>query len=138
MSCCDRTPNFLATDNCPPSEAADVLGGPQTVEAMKKTEAGVRHAAGANRSPRLVAAAPDLALQGTLGALPRKLIVDQKRLLDGQRRMGGMHLFPELRRVPDLIKRDFAVPARGRRYVGDIACLLAADGAFLTGPPAQT
>ena len=67
MRCCARTRNFLATDNCPPSEAADVLGGPQTVEAMKKT--------------------------GRACVMP---------------------------------------------LVPTIACLLAADGAFLTGPPAQT
>lgn len=85
---------LLASDGCLPSEAADVLGGPQIVEALKETGLAYVMPLGLAVSPRLVATAPDLALQGALAALSRKLVADQQRLLDGQRRMVEMHPFP--------------------------------------------
>ncbi|MEU8802432.1 LuxR C-terminal-related transcriptional regulator [Spirillospora sp. NPDC048819] len=85
---------LMASDGCPPSEAADMLGGPQIVEALKETGLAYVMPLGMAVSPRLVATAPDLALQETLAALSRKLVADQQRLLDGQRRMVEMHPFP--------------------------------------------
>ena len=85
---------LLAMGGCRQSEAAEVLGGPQIVDML--TESGLAYVMpyGLAASPRLVATAPDLALQETLAALSRKLVADQERLLDGQRRMVDMHPFP--------------------------------------------
>ncbi|MFD0692454.1 LuxR C-terminal-related transcriptional regulator [Actinomadura fibrosa] len=85
---------LLASAGCPASEAADVLGGPGIVEALKETGLAYVMPLGVAVAPRLVATAPDLALQGALAALSRKLVADQQRLLDGQRRMVEMHPFP--------------------------------------------
>jgi DNA-binding CsgD family transcriptional regulator len=85
---------LLAQDGCPSTDAADVLGGQETVDAL--TEAGMAYVmpSGLATSPRLVATAPELALQGALAALTRKLVTVHQRLLDGQRRMTDAHPFP--------------------------------------------
>ncbi|GAA1801815.1 LuxR C-terminal-related transcriptional regulator [Actinomadura chokoriensis] len=85
---------LLASDGCLPSETDEVLGGSRIVEALKETGLAYVMPLGMAVSPRLVATAPDLALQGALAALSRKLVADQQRLLDGQRRMVEMHPFP--------------------------------------------
>ncbi|NDU73819.1 hypothetical protein GWI34_14400 [Actinomadura sp. DSM 109109] len=85
---------LLGSDGCLPSEAAEVLGGPQVVEALKETGLAYVMPLGLAVPARLVATAPDLALQGALASLSRKLVDDQQRLLDGQRRMVDMHPFP--------------------------------------------
>ncbi|WP_173094593.1 LuxR C-terminal-related transcriptional regulator [Actinomadura verrucosospora] len=85
---------LLERDGCQSFEAPELLGGQDVVDAL--VGAGMAYAlpSGLTLSPRLVATAPDLALQGALAALSRKLVVAHERLLDGQRRMAATHPFP--------------------------------------------
>ena len=82
---------LLAQDGCLHAEASDVLGGADQVEAL--VHAGMAHvqSSGPALPPRLVPVPPDMALQGTLADLTRRLLVDQERLLAGQRRMAETH-----------------------------------------------
>jgi hypothetical protein len=79
--------HLLAQEECPKDEAADLLGGPERVTAL--TDSGMAHVRsnGPALPPRLVPVAPDIALQGTLANLTRRLVAEHERLLDGQRRM---------------------------------------------------
>lgn len=82
---------LLAQGACPREEAPDLLGGIGQVEAL--TRSGMAHvsSSGPALPQRLVPVPPDLALQGTLAELTRRLVADQERLLDGQRRMAETH-----------------------------------------------
>lgn len=85
---------LLVRDGCLNSEAAELLGGPETVDAL--TESGMAYVepVGLALEPRLVAIPPELALQSSLAALSRRLIAKQERLLEGHRRMADAHPFP--------------------------------------------
>lgn len=78
---------LLAADGCPLDEAASLLGGSDPVEAL--TSRGMAHVRpdGPVSQPRLVPAPPDLALQGVLTELGRRLMVEQEQLLTGHRRL---------------------------------------------------
>jgi DNA-binding CsgD family transcriptional regulator len=78
---------LLVLEGCPSDEAADLLGSAAHVTAL--TDSGMAHirSGGPASRPRLVAVSPELALQGTLATLTRRLVADHERLLDGQRRM---------------------------------------------------
>ena len=80
---------LLAHGGCPRDDAGDLLGGVEQVEAL--IGAGMAHvqSSGPALPPRLAPVSPDLALQGTLAGLTRRLVADQERLLAGQRRMVG-------------------------------------------------
>ncbi|GAA4053681.1 hypothetical protein [Actinomadura miaoliensis] len=85
---------LLAHDGCLHEEAADLLGGSEQVEALKS--AGMAHvqSSGPGLPPRLVPVPPDMALQGTLADLSRRLVTEQERLLTGQCRMAETHPSP--------------------------------------------
>ncbi|MDL4770693.1 hypothetical protein [Actinomadura xylanilytica] len=72
---------------CLREEAADLLGGAEQVDALLGAELAYLKPAGAGLPPCVVPAPPDLALQGTLAGLSRRLVAEQERVLDGQRRM---------------------------------------------------
>lgn len=78
---------LLAEEGCPQKDASDLLGGSGSVEAL--TGSGMAHFRpdGPASPPRLVPAPPDLALQGVLAELARRLVVEQERLLTGHRRL---------------------------------------------------
>lgn len=82
---------LLAAGSCPRDEAPDLLGGAGQV--VELTESGMAHvqSSGPALPQRLVPVPPDLALQGTLADLTRRLVADQERLLDGQRRIAESH-----------------------------------------------
>ncbi|WP_033323298.1 hypothetical protein [Actinomadura atramentaria] len=73
--------------DCSPEEASELLGGQDGVEALKA--AGLAHVRsdGPSLPRRLVPVAPELALQGALADITRRLAADQERLLSGHRRM---------------------------------------------------
>ena len=85
---------LLAEDGCPQPEAVSFLGGPEAVEAL--TRRGMAHIRpdGPAAPPKLVPAPPDLALQGVLAELGRRLVTDQERLLTGHRRLSEAHRAP--------------------------------------------
>lgn len=78
---------LLAQGGCLESDATDLLGDAEQVETL--IDAGMAHvqSSGPALPPRLVPVPPDLALQGTLADMTRRLVADQERLLAGQRRM---------------------------------------------------
>ncbi|WP_433234906.1 hypothetical protein [Actinomadura nitritigenes] len=82
---------LLAEGACKRDEAPDLIGGIDQVEAL--TRSGMAHVASSGPAlpQRLVPVPPDLALQATLADLTRRLVADQERLLDGQRRMAETH-----------------------------------------------
>lgn len=82
---------LLAHGGCVQGDAADLLGGAELVEAL--IDAGMAHvqSSGPALPPRLKPVPPDLALQGTLADLTRRLVADQERLLAGQRRLAETH-----------------------------------------------
>ncbi|MFI6515735.1 LuxR C-terminal-related transcriptional regulator [Spirillospora sp. NPDC050679] len=86
---------LLAHGGCPQDEAATLLGGPDHVTAL--TGSGLAHvtSSGPALPPRLVPVRPDLALQGTLADLTRRLVIEHERLLTGQRRMAETHPSPD-------------------------------------------
>ncbi|MFD0690954.1 LuxR C-terminal-related transcriptional regulator [Actinomadura fibrosa] len=76
---------------CPQPEAADLLGGADQVAALTSSGMAQIRSSGPTLPARLVPVPPDLVLQGTLADLTRRLVADQERLLDGQRRMAETH-----------------------------------------------
>ncbi|TDE29977.1 helix-turn-helix transcriptional regulator [Actinomadura sp. 6K520] len=82
---------LLAHGGCLQDDAAEFLGGAEQVEAL--INAGMAHvqSSGPALPPRLTPVPPDLALQGTLADLTRRLVADQERLLAGQRRLAETH-----------------------------------------------
>ncbi|MEU5995651.1 helix-turn-helix transcriptional regulator [Spirillospora sp. NPDC047418] len=78
---------LLAQGGCLEGDATDLLGDAEQVETL--IDAGMAHvqSSGPALPPRLVPVPPDLALQGTLADMTRRLVADQERLLAGQRRM---------------------------------------------------
>jgi DNA-binding CsgD family transcriptional regulator len=87
---------LLAQGECPPEEAPELLGGHERMEAL--TDLGMAHvrSSGPALPRRLVPVPPDLALQGALASLARRLVADQERLLDGHRRMLESQCSPTL------------------------------------------
>ncbi|WP_157996007.1 helix-turn-helix transcriptional regulator [Thermomonospora amylolytica] len=85
---------LLAEDGCPQAEAGALLGDAEAVEAL--TCRGMAHVrpGGPVAPPRLVPAPPDLALQGVLAELGRRLACEQERLLTGHRRLNESHRRP--------------------------------------------
>jgi len=82
---------LLAEDGCPHDEAPAMLGSLDAVEAL--TSCGMAHVrpGGPAAPPRLVPAPPDLALQGVLADLGRRLLAEQERLLTGHRRLSEVN-----------------------------------------------
>ncbi|MFV2175531.1 LuxR C-terminal-related transcriptional regulator [Actinomadura sp. LOL_016] len=78
---------LLARAGCLLEEADELLGGPGKVEAL--TGSGLAHVRGdgPTLSPRVMPTPPNLALQGALADLARRLTTEHERLLDGHRRM---------------------------------------------------
>src|SRR5690606_37013197 len=78
---------LLAEDGCSEDDAASLLGGCEQVTEL--TARGMAHLRpdGPLMPPRLVPAPPELALQGVLTDLSRRLVSDQERLLSGHKRL---------------------------------------------------
>ncbi|MEV0593722.1 helix-turn-helix transcriptional regulator [Nonomuraea cavernae] len=85
---------LLAEDGCPEDDAASLLGGCEQVAEL--TARGMAHLRpdGPLVPPRLVPAPPELALQGVLTDLARRLVGDQERLLSGHKRLNEFHQTP--------------------------------------------
>ncbi|WP_146607629.1 helix-turn-helix transcriptional regulator [Spongiactinospora gelatinilytica] len=85
---------LLAEGGCPEGDASSLLGGDEkTVELTARGMAHLRPD-GPMAPPRLVPAPPELALQGVLAELSRRLVSDQERLLAGHRRLSDWHQTP--------------------------------------------
>lgn len=80
---------LLAEDGCEDGDAVELLGGPEPVEALRRAEMAHLQPEGPALPPRLVPAPPEIALQGVLATLARRVIGDQEKLLDGQRRLAA-------------------------------------------------
>ncbi|QFG22900.1 hypothetical protein [Actinomadura sp. WMMB 499] len=85
---------LLRIDGCLREEAANLLDGPEQVEALIGAGSALVRSSGPGTPAQLVPTRPDLALQGLLVELSRRMVADQDRLLTGQRRMSTMHLWP--------------------------------------------
>jgi hypothetical protein len=85
---------LLDRDGCPKEEADTITGGRRLVQAL--TDRGMAHVL--PHSPAdpawLQPAAPDLALQGVLAGLQAQALRDQKRILDGHRRLADAQAHP--------------------------------------------
>ncbi|TDD69371.1 helix-turn-helix transcriptional regulator [Actinomadura rubrisoli] len=123
---------LLAQDGCLREQAADLLGGAEQVEVLRS--AGLAHvqSSGPGLPPRLVPVPPDMALQGTLADLSRRLVAEQERLLTGQRRMAETHPWPN-RAVDGSVDRLVQV-ITDRDEIGRVsrALISAARGDWMT------
>ncbi|MDL4813199.1 hypothetical protein [Actinomadura opuntiae] len=87
----DLYTRLLRMDGCPHAEAADLLDGADQVEALLSAGMALVRSSGPGLPPHLVPTPPDLALQGRLADLSRRMVAEQERLLAGQRRMAETH-----------------------------------------------
>ncbi|MFD0900131.1 hypothetical protein [Actinomadura sediminis] len=85
---------LLRIDGCERDEAADLLDGPEQVEALIREGMALVRSSGPGLPRRLVPVPPDLALQSTLAELSRRMVAEQERLLTGHRRMAETHPLP--------------------------------------------
>ena len=93
----DSYSRLVRMDGCPQPEAADLLDGAEHVEALLGAGLALVRSSGPGLPPRLVPTPPDLALQGLLADLSRRLVTEQERLLVAQRRLAATHPgFPSL------------------------------------------
>ncbi|MFG2006838.1 LuxR C-terminal-related transcriptional regulator [Spirillospora sp. NPDC048911] len=85
---------LLAEDGCGAGEAAQFLEAPEAVEELLSR--GMAHVRPdiPGLPPRLVPAPPDLALQGVLAEMARRLVTDQERLLTGHHRLAEAQRAP--------------------------------------------
>jgi DNA-binding CsgD family transcriptional regulator len=85
---------LLSADGCMLDDLPSLLESPEPVEAL--TSCGMAHVRpdGSTSRPRLVPAPPDLALQGVLTELGRRLMAEQERLLTGHRRLSEANRMP--------------------------------------------
>ncbi|MGH3389689.1 MAG: LuxR C-terminal-related transcriptional regulator [Actinomadura sp.] len=85
---------LLAADGCMLDDVPALLENREPVEAL--TACGMAHVRpdGSTSQPRLVPAPPDLALQGVLTELGRRLMAEQERLLTGHRRLSEANRVP--------------------------------------------
>ncbi|NKZ03264.1 helix-turn-helix transcriptional regulator [Actinomadura latina] len=82
---------LLARAGCLLEEAEELLGGPERVKAL--TDSGMAHIRGGGPAlpPQVMPTPPNLALQGALANLARRLTTEHERLLDGHKRMLDAH-----------------------------------------------
>ncbi|MET9244927.1 LuxR C-terminal-related transcriptional regulator [Nonomuraea sp. NPDC003709] len=85
---------LLTEGGCPEDDAASLLGSSEQVAELTARGMAHRRPDGPSMPPRLVPAPPELALQGVLTDLSRRLVSDQERLLAGHKRLREFHQTP--------------------------------------------